>query len=706
MDAIDQSLSVAFGAIHDMDSLSAIDWPSIDSALSHIYSNGFGIVVADLLQRKLFTLFEQRVLEMYYAEVKSSPAAALKLVHEGYMNFLGIVKRFSEKLRAPTLLSQFSAAVRGGLLHPREGATNHVLHLMTFLRGHGRDCLAKIEDSALRRDEVLLSLHWLTLAHAKEIKLMWQSMLEAAIKEEAKHVVDGDVPKRVSELLLWKEKVVDSFSRLVLSRNERDLATKSDTRAELDDWSQHFEVVLVSECASQIIASFFNLVVDFPESAPILRDLRFCLRRTNCRALHELLSVEVKSMLAMKLQHAGARTEDILTVLVATIRSLCMLYSKNEQGPVVLDIIADTLGCLQRRKDSVAALVNEVTQASSDGSLFTHSKGHDGDSDDEEDEVEDSSQPNVLKLLLNALSLQEIVRQYKSTLAESILQHDDFDCTSETEVLERMKRVFGEDVLSQCDVMLRDIQQSRRIKAWINEQSSSRQKTTAAIISHTCWPSVEEETQVKFKPHSRLEAQMEAYNADFKRMKPNQTLKWIPTLGSVNISIKLKAPDGAQTPKSFKLSLLQASAVLHLKENGGTLKAAVLAEKLGTKEDFLLSRLSAFSPSLFVITTDSKEVRLQTEEIGSSAFAYKEEEAASEIPSGMTAKESEMYTNMVCAMVKTGGKKSAQQIENSMKMFGKFAGTSEDVKAFLLYLVKQEKISTTDMTTFGPVVKR
>jgi anaphase-promoting complex subunit 2 len=731
------------------DSREQVNWTDFDSCFNGL-SSPADMVIGEWMLRRFIEIFETRTLQEYTRTLLSSPPAALKLLADQYTFFMAVIRRCGERLRMPELVPRFATNFRGMILSPTDPALQRQsshrsgsphsppqpeppaqpsAFLLKWLGQHGMECLSSDGASSrtFRRDEVLQNVHLLGLSSSVVVKRMWRGVLESVIESKASSVVEDLTTPHVENLLQWKERVLDQFCGVILSKSERELSANSDLRVEVDEWCQHCESRMLELCGRKLIGSLFDLFVDFPESRPALRDLRICLQRGETKTLRDLLIHTAKQTLRVKLQHAGTRTEAIITVLVATIRSFCVLFSKHEQSPIILDVIADTLKCLQRRKDSVAALVAEVTQSSSSFGSVTAGDERDNQSSDDEgaDEAAGSGgqsnegQPNALHLLLQTLNVTEIIRAYKGTLAEAIFQKSDYDCGPEIEVLERMKRIFGEESLCNCDVMLRDIQQSRRICAWIGaqpQQASQQQPQpppptsasipgTTFVISHTCWPDLEVEKDHQFECHPKLQGHMAAFSANFKKMKPNWRLKWIPTCGHVNINITLRSASGPVVVQ-HKLSLLVASVVLYLQEApGGSLTLPELGEKLKLKEPYLRQQIQSSIPALLVFTSKGA-LSLQKEESATGAVAFEAEAAASEAPSGMSPKEIEKFGNLVFNMVKTGGKKTAKQIENSMKMFGGYSGTSAEVASFLTYLVGKGKISTTDNVTFGPAAPK
>ena len=106
---------------------------------------------------------------------------------------------------------------------------------------------------------------------------------------------------------------------------------------------------------------------------------------------------------------------------------------------------------------------------------------------------------DIISMLVNIYGTpEELLKEYKAMLAERLLSGSDSSFESELRNLELLKLRFGEVSLHHCDVMLRDIKDSERIHAMVQnevmkgeEVKNSSLKSDAlsvAIISKEFWP--------------------------------------------------------------------------------------------------------------------------------------------------------------------------------------------------------------------------
>jgi len=78
---------------------------------------------------------------------------------------------------------------------------------------------------------------------------------------------------------------------------------------------------------------------------------------------------------------------------------------------------------------------------------------------------------DIISMLINIYGSKELfVNEYRTILADRILTQLNYDTEKEIRYLELLKVKFGEAQLHFCEVMLKDVADSRRINAHIHEQ--------------------------------------------------------------------------------------------------------------------------------------------------------------------------------------------------------------------------------------------
>lgn len=74
-------------------------------------------------------------------------------------------------------------------------------------------------------------------------------------------------------------------------------------------------------------SDMFDIVIDYPDSAPALEDLAACLQHTS---LAGHFAASFKAALQQRLLHAGAATGDIIHTYVSTIRAMQQVDKSGE----------------------------------------------------------------------------------------------------------------------------------------------------------------------------------------------------------------------------------------------------------------------------------------------------------------------------------------------------------------------------------------
>ena len=78
---------------------------------------------------------------------------------------------------------------------------------------------------------------------------------------------------------------------------------------------------------------------------------------------------------------------------------------------------------------------------------------------------------DIISMLVNIYGSKELfVNEYKTLLADRILSNFVFEISREVRYLELLKLRFGESQLHNCEVMLKDVADSKRINTRIGEE--------------------------------------------------------------------------------------------------------------------------------------------------------------------------------------------------------------------------------------------
>lgn len=171
------------------------------------------------------------------------------------------------------------------------------------------------------------------------------------------------------------------------------------------------------------------------------------------------------------------------------------------------------------------------------------------------------------------------VSEYRNLLADRLLTQLDFSPDKEIRNLELLKLRFGENLLHNCEVMLKDISESKRINSHIQSDinyidsmypfnfmhlyfklfdSGKSWEMSSLIISAQFWPVFNKES---LELPEEINNEFIKYKTAYESYKGNRTLCWREVTGRVTIEIEIgsKTIEMAVTPT-------QAVIIWHFQE--------------------------------------------------------------------------------------------------------------------------------------------
>jgi anaphase-promoting complex subunit 2 len=167
---------------------------------------------------------------------------------------------------------------------------------------------------------------------------------------------------------------------------------------------------------------------------------------------------------------------------------------------------------------------------------------------------------DVIGTLISALGSQDVfIKEFSAVVAERLLgEPASFD--QELRVLELLKRRFGEAALQNCDVMIKDVQDSRRLDTAIwrarstgqtrqvlssemleiivtaKEEEGGDLEYHARILSRLFWPGLERE---HFLLPQVIVEQQKLYEKGYEDLKSGRKLTWLNHLGQARVELEL-----------------------------------------------------------------------------------------------------------------------------------------------------------------------
>lgn len=511
---------------------------------------------------------------------------------------------------------------------------------------------------------------------------------------------------------------------------------------EADDWPSRIEFS-AAECYCLIrMEEIFELVAEYPDSHPAVLELKIVLERTK---MHPALGQALKASLIRRLNHPGANTSQIIDVYINTIKVLREIDPSDR----LLQMVAEPVrSYLRLRHNTVRCIITSLTDAEVGGELYEELRRQDArpleqaeaDSDDEEEPPNMDWQPpppiskakgtlfgtgtkggggDILSMLVSIYGSKELfVNEYRLMLADKLLANLEFNTDKEVHTLELLKLRFGELSMRNCEIMIKDTDDSKRVitnihntlKPKIQEQEDPL--VDAAIVSHIFWPTLQNEP---FKHHPRLQAGLDQFSAEYARLKNPRRLVWMNQLGTVQLELDVvdDGPDGTPVveTREFSVAPLLATLISHFVDKVRW-TAEELSNETGIPEHIIQKRMGYWvnhrviqllpGTTTYVVASceflreggDDPNDGVGMEEDGNEgnqavSVAAQEEE------------EMEVYESYICGMLKNLGQLPLERIHNMLKMFVtgsdvKYDKTPQQLSLLLKHLCKQEKLE------FGP----
>ncbi|KAH7437518.1 hypothetical protein KP509_05G076000 [Ceratopteris richardii] len=335
----------------------------------------------------------------------------------------------------------------------------------------------------------------------KEIPLKFLQVVLDSDSPSAQDSASYDFPSPLASL-----RIENTFSNKV-------------ARERFTRWHLRLEFFAYETLGNLRINELFDIIVDYPESLPAIEDLRHCLANTGH---HTKLVESFRTALRHRLLTAGAATTDILLQYISTIKALRTM----DHTGVFLEAVGEPIReYLRRRKDTIRCIVTMLTDDTGSGGasvlggageslLEELSRGtsaidnvdseDEGIGDDEDawnaaerwepDPVEaDPSRTSksrrsmdIIGMLVGIYGSKELfVNEYRIMLAEKLLSKSDYEIDREIRTLELLKLRFGESSMHSCEIMLKDMADSKRINSNIKATTTTTSQRASKVMSQT-----------------------------------------------------------------------------------------------------------------------------------------------------------------------------------------------------------------------------
>ena len=506
-------------------------------------------------------------------------------------------------------------------------------------------------------------------------------------------------------------------------------------------------------------SELFSVIVEWPASTGAIEELR---RFTLHPAARYYLTHQFINTLNNRLLHPGASTSEILQLYISIIRAFNLLdprgvlldriarpirrYLRDRDDTVkviVSGLLADPVDDEQQGPSSGDVLVELSTELTKTHQRTLHSNTGELDWDDMHwtpdpvDAAPDYRKPKNSDVIGSVISLFEsketFVKEMQNMLADRLLQNrGDFD--QEMSVLELLKLRFGDNVLQACEVMLRDIFDSKRVDAIIRhdhglsgKRATPRRPTTpgkapqpskevpelhAKILSHFFWPEVQGH---EFKVPGEISKLQQRYADGFESLKQSRKLTWLNGLGQATVELDLEDRVFVDEVTTWQATVIYA---FQSSSEGLTKSITQLSEELEMNAPIVRSAclfwvskriLTEVERDTFrvleVLPTDEGDHggRGGMDETGGTSETANEAAAAADAAAAAAAKESaeaaamekmNLHWQFIVGMLTNQGAMPLQQIVMMLKIAvpGGFPFSNEELREFLAGMVAKGKL--------------
>ncbi|XP_050072708.1 anaphase-promoting complex subunit 2 [Anopheles maculipalpis] len=473
--------------------------------------------------------------------------------------------------------------------------------------------------------------------------------------------------------------------------------------------------------ANMIVDQFFQIIINFPLSQPAVDDLKLCLSKIN---INRCFVSTIRNMLCERLLHTGVDTPDILTGYVAALKTLAHF----DPSTVLLRSITKPIKeYLRGRSDTVRCVVTSFTGDGTSDLAEELAKGETvKPKPPSTDQLEDPDwrrwQPDpvnmapaalkfissnrrvdIISMVVDIYGSKEIfVNEYRNLLAERLLSQVELSIEKEVKQLELLKLRFGESLLHSCEVMLKDITESKRINAHIHSPEASvgelvvPHQVSALIVSSQFWPTFRKETMEL--PDS-IKTMFEKYTKAYESYKVNRTLQWTPLNGKVTIELEHNGKT-----QEMQVTPAQAAIIIHFSEQPQW-ELDSLGQKMNMPPIVLRKRIVFWQShgliretkeNVFVLIDKGAESETVSDTIQpqpNDVCEEEEAESAMESASDQREEELQVFWSYIEAMLTNLDSLPLDRIHQMLKMFASQVDfTQDELKHILQRKVREHKL--------------
>ncbi|CAG7830186.1 unnamed protein product [Allacma fusca] len=466
-----------------------------------------------------------------------------------------------------------------------------------------------------------------------------------------------------------------------------------------------FSRLLMEVYGKAIIHDMFSIIIEFPDSQPILEDLRMCMHQANLR---DILVNKLKWALERRLLNAGVSTNSVLDAYCNCVKALKFV---DASGILVQLITPPVREYLKHREETVRVILVSLTEESGDlAEELSRNPSHSErkarlcgltwnewkpDPIDVPRDKFNLRKSDLIQALVSIYGSKTLfIDEYRALLADRLLRMPKpGPITREIKCLELLKLRFGDSNLQKCEVMLKDVSDSQRLNTRFYDDEGAiladeDVRVTGLVVSAQFWPTFKQES-LNLPPV--VSNAFEKYTKAFEAIKGNRTLEWQNHVGTVEIEIE---NDGV--PLSFICTPSQAVIMYHFSQEDAW-KEEKLAEACGMSVATLQNRIGFWTSKGIVSEASPGTYRLCSSFVDVSGGSQQSpskyaEESEADFPLTSTSKQREndlqTFWSYIEAMLTNLESLPLSRIHSMLKLFATVECSVEALQKFL-----DEKVS-------------
>ncbi|KAG0766226.1 hypothetical protein G6F57_004973 [Rhizopus arrhizus] len=403
-----------------------------------------------------------------------------------------------------------------------------------------------------------------------------------------------------------------------------------------DDWFEFLrqkikaEHILYETIYQFRIPAILDVIWDIPETDEAILDLQIT---ANKRGLLNHLQQKLIQEIRERLLQQGVFTIDILDYYASCIRCLRRIDPSCKILMAVTEIIQ---AYMSGYRNDVAKGVVEMIR---DSDTYSHVCRSDDDNpyvftalelNNEQTQVEpefikedmlaklrrlQTKSTDITAMLISMCNpVKDFVTAYSNQLGKMLLSTKDYDIDAEILRLETLKLNFPPNTFIRCDIMLKDVADSKRIDKAVHESKNIDHSFHTIILSRKYWPGGKDDDDddddigdddrfdIAFQQWPTRQQNIENYMKEYTKVKASRKLKFIPTSGTVSLELDFETHS-----QSFDVRP-EAAAIIKLFEGNDTaLTKDEMADKLGFTKVVIIECLNIWTKSkVLKLTADGR----------------------------------------------------------------------------------------------------